>query len=111
MTLAGVTHATEVGAGGAREKDYRPEDFGLTTMPLDSIRVTGPAESAAIVRSVLAGEHGPARDIVVLNAAAGLMTFNQGQTPLEAASRAAEAIDSRAAADVLRRLTELSHAE
>jgi anthranilate phosphoribosyltransferase len=111
MTLAGVTHTTEVGADGARERDYRPEDFGLTTISLDSIRVTGPAESAAIVRSVLAGEPGAARDIVVLNAAGGLLTFNEGLAPKEAASRAAETIDSGAVAELLRRLTELSHAE
>ncbi|MBA3480353.1 MAG: anthranilate phosphoribosyltransferase, partial [Pirellulales bacterium] len=39
MTLGGVTHTTEVGADGECEVDYRPEDFGLTTTPLDSIRV------------------------------------------------------------------------
>jgi anthranilate phosphoribosyltransferase len=111
MTLAGVTHTTEVGANGARETDYRPEDFGLTTTSLNSIRVTGPAESARIVRSVLAGDPGAARDIVVLNAAAGLMTFDIGLSPKEAASRATETIDSGAVAELLCRLTELSHAE
>jgi anthranilate phosphoribosyltransferase len=73
--------------------------------------VTGPADSAGIVRSVLVGDPGAARDIVVLNAAGGLLTFNKGLSPKEAANRAAEAIDSRAAAELLRRLTELSHAD
>jgi anthranilate phosphoribosyltransferase len=111
MTLAGVTHTTEVGARGNRETDYRPEDFGLATAPLDAIRVSGPADSAKIVRSVLAGEPGPARDIVVLNAAAGLMAIDSSTTPMNAAHRAAAAIDSGAAASVLERLAALSHAE
>ena len=111
MTLAGVTHVTEVEATGERELVFRPEDFGVATAPLDAIRVAGPTESAAMVRGVLAGEAGPARDIVVLNAAAGLITFDPTTAPKEAAKRAATAIDSYAAADLLRRLAELSHAE
>jgi anthranilate phosphoribosyltransferase len=110
-TLAGTTHVTEVSDTGERERDFRPEDFGLTTQALDSVRVSGPTESAAIARQVLAGEAGPGRDIVVLNAAAGLLTFDASQTPKTCAARAAEAIDSGAAAKLLQHLAELSHAE
>jgi anthranilate phosphoribosyltransferase len=59
---------------------------------------------------VLSGERSPARDIVVLNAAAGLMAFDAEIAPRDAAARAAEAIDSGAAAGVLERLAALSHA-
>ncbi len=111
MTIAGVTHATEVSASGAREVNFRPEDFGLTFKPLDSIRVSGPGESAALVQSALSGEAGTARDIVILNAAAGLLTFEPTLTPKEAAERAAAAIDSGAAAKILKKLVALSHAE
>lgn len=111
MTLAGATHATEVIRGDERELTYRPEDFGLQTASLDSIRIDGPAESAAIVRALLAGERGVARDIVILNAAAGLLTVQAAETPLEAAERAAEAIDSGQAAELLRQLAALSNAE
>jgi anthranilate phosphoribosyltransferase len=110
-TLTGTTRATEVTATGERDRDFRPEDFGLATQSLDSVRVRGPAESAAIVRQVLAGDHGPARDIVVLNAAAGLLAFDAMQTPKACADRAADAIDSGAAANLLQQLAELSHAE
>ena len=94
-----------------REQTLRPEEFGLQRSPLDAIRITGPTESAALVRSVLAGEAGTARDIVVLNAAAGLMTFDKSLSPTDAAARAKQAIDSGAAAALLRRLVELSHAD
>jgi anthranilate phosphoribosyltransferase len=53
--------------------------------------------------------NGPARDIIVLNAAAGLLLCGDDSSPESCADRAAEAIDSGAAADLLRRLAELSH--
>ena len=110
MTLAGVTHATEVDADGQREVTFRPEDFGLVTTPLDAIRISGPSESAALVRSVLAGEPGPARDIVVLNAAAGLMTIEPATSPRDAADRAAAVLESGEVAELLAKLVQLSHA-
>jgi anthranilate phosphoribosyltransferase len=108
-TLAGVTHVTEIADGSERELAFNPEQFGLARSPLDSLRVATPAESAAKVRSVLAGERGPASDIVVLNAAVGLMAFDAELTPRDAAARAAEAIASQNAARLLERLAELSH--
>jgi len=110
MTLAGVTYVTEVSRSDERQLSYRPEDFGVTRASLDGVRVSGPADSAALMRQVLSGGQGPARDIVVLNAAAGLLTFDQEQSPRDAARRAAAAIDSGAAAEMLRRLIALSHA-
>ncbi len=110
VTLSGATHVTEVAAGHEREREFQPEQFGLASAPLDSLRVASPAESAAKVRNVLAGKRGPARDIVVLNAAAGLIAFNAELAPRDAARRAAESIDSGAASDLLQRLAKLSHA-
>jgi anthranilate phosphoribosyltransferase len=111
MTIAGKTNVTEVARGEERQLEYRPEDFGLATTSVDSLRIDGPAESAAIVRRVLAGESGAARDIVILNAAAGLITVEPALAPTEAAKRAATAIDSGAAAELLRKLAALSHAD
>jgi anthranilate phosphoribosyltransferase len=111
MTIAGKTNVTEVARGEERQFEYRPEDFGLATMSLDSLRIGGPAESAAIVRRVLAGEPGAARDIVILNAAAGLITAEPALAPTEAAKRAATAIDSGAAGELLHKLVALSHAD
>jgi anthranilate phosphoribosyltransferase len=110
VTLAGSTYATEVASGEEHPREFRPEQFGLTAAPLDALRVATPAESAAKVRGVLAGESGAARDIVILNAAAGLLAFDAGLPTLEAARRAADAIDSGAAGDLLKRLAELSYA-
>jgi len=110
VTLSGPTQATEVTSEVLRERELNPADFGLEPQPLDALHVAGAAESAQIIRTLLSGTRGPARDIVVLNAAAGLVAFHQGLTPLQAAGRAAEAIDSGAAEGLLHRLCALSHA-
>ena len=110
-TLTGRTLATDVSRGEEHEVIYRPEDFGLAVQSLDTARVESPAESAAIVRGVLAGQAGAARDIVILNAACGLITVDPTLEPAVAAKRAAESIDSGAAGELLRRVGALSHSE
>jgi anthranilate phosphoribosyltransferase len=109
VTLAGTTHVTEVSGVDVREFTWSPEDFGVARASLDAAKVDGPAASAAIVRKVLRGEAGPARDIVVLNAAAGLIVANKSSSPQAAAALVASAIDSGAAADLLARLVARSH--
>jgi anthranilate phosphoribosyltransferase len=118
VTLSGITHVTEVmwaaGAtetrpGSVREFAWRPEDFGLERASLDSLRVEGPTASAALIREVLAGKRGPARDIVVLNAAAGLIATGRVNDPKSAAGLAAASIEKGVAAKLLQRLAERSH--
>jgi anthranilate phosphoribosyltransferase len=128
VTLAGTTYVTEVTTSfplppgpnaavaeegrreGIREFTWQPEDFGLKRGALDSLSVNGPQASAAIIRGILAGQRGLARDIVILNAAAGLIASGMAADAELAASIAAEAIDSNAAETLLRRLVEKSHA-
>jgi anthranilate phosphoribosyltransferase len=128
VTLAGITNVTEVigklplplgrrsagaeeGRGeGLREFTWQPEDFGLQHSSLNSLSVDGPQASATIIRGVLAGQLGPARDIVILNAAAGLIAAGRSTDPKSAASIAARAIENGAAETLLNRLAEKSHA-
>jgi anthranilate phosphoribosyltransferase len=109
MTIAGETFATIVENGRQAERTFSPQEFGLKTSSLDSVRVSGPGQSAAIVREVLNGEDGAARDIVILNAAAGLMTMDESRSPNECAKQVANAIDSGKAKDLLERLIDASH--
>lgn len=109
LTLAGSTLVSECQGGTVREFRWQPEDFGLARAPLDSIKVENPAASAQIIRQVLQGQDGPARDIVVLNAAAALWTAGKSADPRECARLAEEAIRSRSAENLLARLAELSH--
>ena len=109
-TIAAPTDVTVVGAGAIRDEQFTPEQFGLARSPTTELKVTSPAESAAIIRGVLDGRRGPARDIVILNAAAALVTFDPTLAPPAAAKRAAAAIDAGAPRDLLARLAKLSHA-
>jgi len=110
VTLAGPTRVTEVVDGGLRNFSWTPSDFGLEPASLESLLVDSPAESAEMIRQVLFGVPGSARDIVVLNAAAALWTAGRATSPRQAAELAATAIDSGAAAGLLARLAELSNA-
>ena len=110
LTLTGPTHVSEVIGKQITEKQFAPADFGLAESELDEICVQDPAQSAAMVQRVLSGEPGPARDIVILNAAAGLLVFQRDSDPKAAAARAAAALDSQAAADILQKLAQTSHA-
>ncbi|QDT00147.1 anthranilate phosphoribosyltransferase [Adhaeretor mobilis] len=109
VTLGDATNVTEVAAGTTKDLQYRPEDFGLETQSLEAIHVANPKESAAKVRSVLLGEPGPARDIVLLNAAAGLIAFDETTDPKSAVEIAAAVIDDGTVIKLTESLAELSH--
>ncbi|HEY3394950.1 MAG TPA: anthranilate phosphoribosyltransferase [Lacipirellulaceae bacterium] len=110
ITLTGNTNVTEVTAAGTREFTWQPEDFGLERSSLDSLSVDGPQASAAVIRGVLAGQHGPARDIVILNAAAGLIAAGKTKDSKNATRLAAMAIDDGKAGALLTQLAQRSSA-
>ena len=107
VSLFGPTDVIDVGRGVVRQYRWQPADFGFATRPvvdLALLAVDGPAASAARIRGVLAGDAGPARDVVVLNAAAVLWAAGHAADPIAARHRAEAAIDSAAAARLLEAL-------
>jgi anthranilate phosphoribosyltransferase len=108
VSLSDATHVTETTGDGLREFTWTAADFGLGPIELDSLQVSGPQESAAVIRRILAGAPGPPRDIVVANTAAALWTAGREESLVECARLTAEAIDSGAAAELLARLVERS---
>jgi anthranilate phosphoribosyltransferase len=109
VTLSGPTRVSETGPGGVTEHVWQPADFGFEPRPLDDLKADGPQASAAIIRDVLAGREGTARDIVIVNAAAALYTAGRASSLAECVQLAREAIDSGEARDLLARLAEFSH--
>jgi anthranilate phosphoribosyltransferase len=109
VTLNGVTRVSNVEAGRVADLRWKPDDFGLTDQGLESLRVDGPEQSAAIIRQVLDGLAGPARDIVVLNAATAIWTAGRAESLKDGAVQAAAAIDRGAARQLLMSLAALSH--
>lgn len=109
VTLAAITQVTKVSDGQLHDFTWTPEDFGIESQPLDGLTVDNPAASAAMVRQILDGVHGPARDLVILNAAAALIAFGTSADPQFAAAECAAVIDSGAAESLLARLAQRSH--
>jgi anthranilate phosphoribosyltransferase len=101
ISLAGETLVAEVREGAVRRFTVAPEEFGVALAPLESIRGGTAAENAALIRRILEGEAGPARDIVVANAAAALVAAGVAANFREAAGLASFVISSGAAADKL----------
>jgi len=97
LALSGPTRVAQLDAHAISEFVVMPEDFGLTTQPNADLRVRDASESASLIRGILAGERGPARDVVILNAAAGLYVAGRAAAFDNAARLAAEALDSGAA--------------
>lgn len=109
VTLNGETLVSLVTPEGVESHRWKPEDFGIPSGGDDSLLAADPAASAAVIRRVISGERSAARNIVVLNAAAALWTAGLSATPSEAGQRAASAIDSGKAAELLEQLALVSH--
>lgn len=110
LTIAGPTRITEVTSAGLLEFTWTPSDFGLPTSGLATLQVSGPEESAEIIRGVLDGERGAARDIVLMNAAAALWVAGHVEAPEEGAAKAAMAIDGGRARALLEELARVTNA-
>jgi anthranilate phosphoribosyltransferase len=79
LTTTGHSHIWEVSRGHVIEHDLDPLDFGILRSNITDLVGGDPKHNAAVVRSVVAGDSGPIRDIVLLNAAAGLVAFALAQ--------------------------------
>ena len=76
LSTCGHSHVWEVTRGQVVEHDFDPRDVGISLATLDDIRGGTPEHNAEVVRRTLSGEPGAVRDIVALNAAAGLVAFD-----------------------------------
>jgi anthranilate phosphoribosyltransferase len=104
LSLSSRTRVIEVLDGRTAEWFVEPGQFGLAPVELASVAGGTPEENAAVTRAVLAGEPGPHRDLVVLNAAAAIYVGGLAADLEEGVGKATGSIDSGAAADVLGRL-------
>jgi len=108
VSASGPTRVSEVADGAVRTYHLRPEDFGMRALD-GAPRATDAAASAAIIRDVLAGRPGPARAVVVVNAAAVLAVADVAADWADGVRRAERAIDEGRAREVLARLIQESH--
>ena len=109
VTSSAATRVAVVEQDHHYEVTWEPQHFGVERSELAALRVDSPQASAAVIRSVLNGYPGPARNIVVLNAAAAVWVAGRADTLASAADAAREAIDSGRAKQLLVQLAEASH--
>jgi anthranilate phosphoribosyltransferase len=83
LTTTGHSRVIEVSRGSVTEHDFDPREIGFTFSSLESIRGGSPAENASLALRVLKGEPGAARDIILLNSAAGIIAHRLSHNPAE----------------------------
>lgn len=108
ISTTGYTKVSEVRDGAVNTFYVHPSDFGMPKASPAALAGGDAGDNADIARRVLAGEPGPARDIVLTNAAASLLIAGQAATIRDGVALAAHALDDGGAAAVLNRLVEVS---
>jgi len=111
ISIAGYTKVAECRDGSVHTFYIHPSEFGITKSNGNAILGGDAAVNAEIVRGVVEGRKGPARDVVLLNAAASLFVAGAVDSVRGGLARAAEAIDSGAARATLDEMIRLSRSE
>jgi anthranilate phosphoribosyltransferase len=110
LTTTTTSTMLDLFEGAVRTVCVDPSALGLRPVPMSALRGGEPATNAELARRVLAGDRGPHRDIVLLNAAAGLVAAGTAEDLTEGLEAARASIDEGRAADVLDRLVAVSGA-
>jgi anthranilate phosphoribosyltransferase len=110
ISTTGYTKVSEVRAGAVHTFYVHPSDFGLAKASPADLKGGDAAQNASIVRDILGGHQGPARDVVLLNAGAALLIAGRADSVADGIRRAEQAIDSGAARATLDRMAGGSHA-
>jgi anthranilate phosphoribosyltransferase len=97
ISFTGDTYVAELKRGQVTECVVNPKQFGLAIHALKDIQIQNAEQSKAMVMSVLNGEAGAPREIVLLNAGAAIYVAGIASTLSEGIKKAIEVIDSKAA--------------
>lgn len=110
LTTTDRTTVIDIDGDRVSRYEIEPADVGIERRSIDDIAVGDPAANAAAARRVLAGELGAHRDIVALNAGAGLLAAGVAADLADGVQLAFAAIDDGRASATLERLVAASHA-
>ncbi len=111
LSTTGYTKVSECYGGLVNTFYLHPTEIGLPKTTLAALRGEDAAGNAAIARAVLAGETGPAREIVLLNAGAGLFVAGRAESVRAGVGLAGQTIDSGRAQRTLEQMVALSRAD
>lgn len=111
LTTTGPSRVVDLRDGEVADRfEVTPEAVGLARARIEDLAVGGPASNAAAATAVLEGRPGPVRDMVVLNAGAGLVVAGVAEDLGDGVARAAAAVDSGRAARTLGELVAVTRA-
>ena len=108
LSICDESHLAELDGGQVRCWTLTPESVGLRRAGITELLVDGVEESAAAIRAVLAGQQGPRRDMVLLNAGAAIYVGGKVASVQEGVMAAAQSLDSGRAQQVLGGLVRLT---
>ncbi len=109
VTLTAATSVAEVTPEGVQVRLFSPEELGMEFCTMDDLRGGDAVQNAETVRSILAGERGARRDVVLLNAAFALVAAGKVGTLPDGVAMAADAIDSGRALAQLDKLVKMTN--
>ncbi len=109
ISIGSATYVAELLDGKITEYVIEPEQFGLQKADVSSLVVTDAQQSLAIIKAVFAGEKGPARDIVALNAGAAIYAADLVNDLEEGVAQAQQLLDDSSAQQKLDALIQLSN--
>jgi len=111
LSPAGPNLVCEVVEGSVRERTIDPQELGVRRAAPEELRGGSPADNAATIRRVFAGEDGGARDAILLNAAGAIAAAGRAGDLREGLEVARDAVDSGAAAERLEQLVAFSRSD
>lgn len=111
LALSGPSEVTELRRGEVVRWTLDPQELGFRRAAVADVAGGSAEENAGLVRGVLAGEAGARRDIVLLNAAAGLVAAGKAEDMPRGVEAAGESVDSGRAASALAKLIEVSNGQ
>ena len=109
LSTVSPTKVSQLAGGRVTTSTVSAEQLGLRPARMEDLIVDSAAASAGVIRGVLAGTPGAARDIVILNAAAGLVVADKAGDMASALPIAERSIDSGSAAGSLDKLVRISN--
>lgn len=109
VTTTGPTHVSRWGSGKLEEYEIKPQDYGISLAKKEELQGGERAENGRIARDVLEGKKGPARDIVVLNAAVAVVCGRKARDIKQGVKLAEESIDAGNALKKLEQLVEITN--
>jgi anthranilate phosphoribosyltransferase len=111
LTISTTSQVVELRDGQVSRYELDPTALGIEPAPREALRGGDPARNAVLARAVLAGEPGPHRDVVCLNAAAGLVVAGLADDVKGGLDAARASLDDGSAAGALDRLVAVSNTD